>query len=72
MTILSFLNQRNVSVMDGRTERPTLIIKKLRFKNVTTLIFSLACRAKVLLGKTEWAQLGLQEWLAKEKVGNIA
>ena len=36
------------------------------------LILILACSARVLLGKTEWAQLGTHEWDMKLNVGNTA
>ena len=36
------------------------------------LIACFAWRARVLLGNTEWEQLGTQEWDMKLKVGNIA
>ena len=32
----------------------------------------MTCRARVLLGKTEWPQFGAQEWDIREKVGKIA
>ena len=36
------------------------------------LISCLACSASVLLGNTEWPQLGAQEWDMKLNVGKIA
>ena len=49
-----------------------ILFFKKQSKSIYSWIFFFACSAKVLFGNTEDAQLGMQEWDAKENDGNIA